>query len=153
MPTIQKLFPEDASALSELLRKQSSQYRQSFFPFTDESEKALFLLLSKCSRDCYWGIWHNTQIVGFFMLRGWDLGLKKPSFGVLIDEKQRRKGLATVALQTAITYCRLENVSELMLKVDPRNESAYKIYEALDFKKTGICPQHGHITMNLKLEN
>ena len=87
------------------------------------------------------------------MLRGWDLGLKKPSFGVLIDEKQRRKGLATTALQTAITYCRLENVSELMLKVDPRNESAYKIYEALDFKKTGICPQHGHIIMNLKLDN
>ena len=153
MPTIQKLIPDDASVLSELLKKQSSQYRKSFFPFADESEKALFKLLLNCSRDCYWGIWHKTQIVGFFMLRGWDLGFDIPSFGVLVDEKQRRKGLATLALLTAISYCRLENVPELMLKVDPVNESAYKIYEAFKFKKTGICSQHGHVTMNLKLEH
>ena len=57
------------------------------------------------------------------MLRGWDLGFDIPSFGVLVDEKQRRKGLATLALLTAISYCRLENVPELMLKVDPVNES------------------------------
>ena len=39
MPTIQKLIPDDASVLSELLKKQSSQYRKSFFPFEVESEK------------------------------------------------------------------------------------------------------------------
>ena len=54
--------------------------------------------------------------------------------------KNKGEKAHTLALLTAISYCRLENVPELMLKVDPVNESAYKIYEAFKFKKTEYAP-------------
>jgi RimJ/RimL family protein N-acetyltransferase len=151
--TIQKLLPEDSVTWSQLLTRQSPSYRKDFFPFPDESEQALISVLEKCLKDCYWGMWNQKKLIGFFMLRGWDLGFCKPSFGVLIDERQRHKGLATLALQTAISYCRLEEVSELILKVDSRNESALNIYKGFGFEKTGLCPKLGHIMMNLKLED
>ena len=150
--TIQKLLPKDSVEWSLLLTRQSPSYRKGFFPFPDESEQALITLLEICEKDCYWGIWNQRKIIGFFMLRGWDLGFKKPSFGVLIDERHSHKGLAKLALQTAISYCRLREVSEIMLKVDPENESALKVYKGFGFKRTGLCPKVGHTIMNLQLE-
>ena len=73
MPTIQKLIPDDASVLSELLKKQSSQYRKVFFLLKLKAKKALFKLTLKLFKGLLLGnLAPNTD--SWFFYASW-LGL------------------------------------------------------------------------------
>lgn len=141
---IKPIVPEDASALSDLLERQSPGYRADFHPFADESERGVRQLLESVQKDCYRGVLFGGDWVGFFMLRGWDSGYDRPAFGLLVEETQAGKGIGTLCLQAAMTECRLMGVSSCMLKVAPGNRRARAIYEKAGFRFESVCPATGH---------
>ncbi len=78
------------------------------------------------------------------MLRGFDVGFERPSFGVYIAERFAGNGLATLAVQYALSWCRIHRISAVMLKVHPANQYARKVYEKAGFQFLEVCPQTGH---------
>lgn len=146
-PVIRQLGADDGRHLAALLDN-SEDYGQYFSPFTADSEQ-LEKRLAEASGDRYWGIWFLDELVGFFMLRGFDKGYIKPSFGVFIAEKYSNRGLSKMALDYALSWCQLNNVSAIMLKVHPDNIHAKHSYEKVGFSPAGKCPDTGHEIMEI----
>jgi RimJ/RimL family protein N-acetyltransferase len=134
----------DSQELSRmLLSRESKGYGQHFYPFSFTPD-ALSARLSAARQDRYWGIRCGESLAGFFMLRGWDEGFDRPSFGVYIAEAFSRCGLSKLALQFALSWCRLNGVSAVMLKVHHDNTHVRRVYEQVGFEFTGMCPDTGH---------
>lgn len=146
-PIIRQLNADDGQHLAALLDN-NENYGQYFSPFTADCDQ-LEKRLSDAVEDRYWGIWFLNKLVGFFMLRGFDEGYSKPSFGVFISEKYSNKGLSKTALDYALSWCQLNNVSAIMLKVDPENIHAKHSYEKAGFSPAGKCQVTGHEIMEI----
>lgn len=149
-PLIRLVTREDVESLAQLLIAQSAKYLQYFqpFPLTLDSVSAE---ICGARKDRYWGIWDEERMVGFFMLRGFDAGFVRPSFGVMVDEKSRGRGLAMTALCHALEWCKKQGVERVMLKVAGENSVAIKAYEKSGFLNIGVCPQTGHRMMEIDL--
>lgn len=147
---IKKISINFAEELSGLLQNEDPEYSKYFIPFEFDlrtiSEKIQNLQL-----DSFWGVFADDKLVGFYMLRGFDDGYDIPSYGVWISKKFSGKGLSKLTLQHAISYCKINNVKELMLKVHPDNLAAKKIYEDFGFVKTGIDSRNNHLIYRKKL--
>jgi RimJ/RimL family protein N-acetyltransferase len=78
------------------------------------------------------------------MLRGFDGGHERPSFGVYVSERFANHGLGTLALQYVLSWCRLNKIASIMLKVHPENQHARHIYEQTGFEFTEVCSRTGH---------
>lgn len=141
---IRRLRADSAGAMEELLARQSSSYREHFFPFAEESKAWLERMLSEARQDIYEGVFFEREMIGFFMLRGMDGGFERPSFGVLVDEAFRGKGLGRLCLAAALAECRLRNFPGCMLKVAPENEGARRLYQSVGFEREGVCDSTGH---------
>ena len=87
----------------------------------------------------------NEELIGFYMLRGFDEGYETPSYGVWISSKHANKGLSTLTLYHAFAFCKLNRIKTLMLKVHPDNSTAKNLYEKLGFKQTGIDERIKHL--------
>lgn len=148
---IRPLAPEDSVGWAHLLESQTKEYRRSFFPFGEESAEALKTVLAAARKDLYWGVYLGEKMVGFVMLRGPDAGYERPSLGLLICESVRGMGLGRLAMQVAISQCRIEQVMNIMLKVAPDNHAAKLLYESMGFVAEGSCENTGHLQMNLEL--
>ena len=148
-----RLTPEDANAFSHLLTSASKDYRGQFFPFNDESTDAIEKILLSVEKDIYQGIFDEEHLLGFYMLRGWDQGYQRPSFGILIAESHSGFGLGKLALTMSIVECRLREVKSIMLKVAGENSRAKGLYELFGFRVEGTCENTGHLMMNLDLSN
>lgn len=136
----------DAEALSSLLCGDDEEYRQYFIPFPADPE-SLIERLRQVRQDRYWGLWFNQQLAGFFMLRGFDEGFMRPSFGVYIAKAYGNRGLSVLALDFSQSWCRLNNLAAMMLKVHPDNRFARQVYEKADFTCIESCPRTGHTVM------
>lgn len=123
--------------LSKILAKEKSEYLKYFIPFNFD-EETINKMLVKAEHDKYFGVFVNNNIVGFYMLRGFDEGYEIPSYGVWISKKYSGLGLSKLTLQHAISLCKLNRVKKLMLKVHPDNKIAKNIYESFGFKKISI---------------
>ena len=143
---IAQLTQSDVVALSRLLSIDSDDYKRYFIPFATD-EKSLAILLASVVQDRYWGIWFGDTLVGLFMLRGFDEGYQRPSFGVYIACAYSGKGLARLALEYCISWCRLNDINRMMLKVHPENCYARQTYEDAGFVSTEICERTGHTIM------
>lgn len=141
--TIFPLAPSDSKELSTVLLSQNDEYSQYFSPF-DFTHQSLEEILIKAVNDRYWGIRCGNSLAGFFMLRGIDDGYERPSFGVYIREQFSRRGLGKLALHYALSWCRINNIKSVMLKVHPENIHAQRIYTDAGFKFLEVCPQTGH---------
>jgi Acetyltransferases, including N-acetylases of ribosomal proteins len=142
--SIKILTTSDSAALSKILKTNSAAYQQYFYPFSFE-EQSISLMLSKVEKDKYWGIWKEDELVGFFMLRGFDDRYEIPSYGVCIAESQLGKGLLKLSLQFVLSWCKLFNISCLMLKVHPENTKAKETYEKYGFINTGIDTNNNNL--------
>lgn len=140
---ISPLRNADAEVLCRLLTQDPPSYNQFFIPFKTNVE-SIRHILDQVQRDQYWGIRVNTELAGFFMLRGFDAGYEVPSFGVYIAQNFSRNGLAKLALEYALIWCRLNHCKQIMLSVHPDNIFACRTYEKAGFKFTGQLSQHGH---------
>lgn len=151
MPTSAELRPEDAAALAALLTGDGPEYGSYFVPFASYEPAALAERLAAARRDRYRGFWLENRLVGFFMLRGFDDGFARPSFGVYIARDAAGRGLASRALADAIDWCKREDVPALMLKVHPDNTPALQAYLNAGFSAFDTCPRTGHIMMQMQL--
>jgi RimJ/RimL family protein N-acetyltransferase len=149
--SIFKLAARDSQELSRMLFSGTPQYRKFFQPFSFSPED-LNARLSASRRDQYWGMRYEENLVGFFMLRGWDEGFERPSFGVYVAETLSNRGLAKLALQHALNWCRQKGVSAVMLKVHPENTGARRVYEEAGFDFIEICPETGHQILEKRLD-
>jgi hypothetical protein len=147
--TIRDLHPEDAAALSSLLLAQPPEYARFFYAFGFD-EEAIEKLLRERARDVYAGVYWRGEMVGFFMLRGWDAGYEVPSFGVLIDERQRGGAFMRLSLDAAKLICRLSGARALMAKIHPDNVSP-KGARRLGFVQTGVEPTTGNVVYHMEL--
>ena len=133
---------------ADLLTADDKDYRQYFVPFASTGITSLEKRLASASEDRYWGIWFKDNILaGFFMLRGFDEGYMRPSFGVYIAGAYSGKGLAGFALDYSMSWCRINNIEAMMLKVHPDNRYARRSYEKAGFTVVGTCPLTGHTVM------
>jgi len=146
---ITRLTQEDAISLSQLLTSDEDGYRWFFTPFAFDA-KSLEERLAAARKDRYWGLWFGSRLVGFFMMRGPDQGYERPSFGVYIASDYSGLGLSTLALRYCMGWCRLNNISRMMLKVHPDNRHARQAYERAGFTIIGRCEQTGHAIMEKK---
>jgi len=144
--SITPLQPLDSPALAALIAAEPPGYLQHFTPF-DFAADRLHQLLTAVQQDRFWAVRVADQLAGFFMLRGWDDGFARPSFGIYISSQFSGRGLARLALQYSLTWCRLNDVAAVMLKVDPTNEPARRLYLNAGFTDLDVCPRTGHQIM------
>jgi RimJ/RimL family protein N-acetyltransferase len=148
---IKELTPEHASIFSKRLSEESKDYLKYFIPFAEYSEAYIRKILIEKKIDKYFGLFLKNDLIGFYMLRGFDAGYEIPSYGVWISSKFSNKGLSTLTLFHAFSFCKLNNIKTLMLKVHPDNLVAKKLYEKFGFKKTGIDEKIGHLIFHKNL--
>ena len=140
---IRELTSEDAPALARLLAAQRPEYLAHFSPFKFD-EPTLARILGDARRDRFWALCLFGEIVGFFMLRGFDAGYGRPSYGVFVAESATGRGLARASLDFALKWCAENAVERVLLKVAPGNLRARSIYKKAGFESIGICPTTGH---------
>jgi RimJ/RimL family protein N-acetyltransferase len=141
-----RLLPSAATALSHLLTSDDNEYRQYFIPFPTDV-KSLEERLGSVQEDRYWGIWCGDSLVGFFMMRGFDEGYQRPSFGVYIAKAYSGKGLSGFALDYCMSWCWVNSIKTMILKVHPDNRYARQTYERAGFSVLEICHRTGHVIM------
>lgn len=117
----------DAMKLYYLLVSDPLKYRKYFHPF-ELKLSYIANMLKKKKKDCYWGIYIDKNLAGMFMLRGFNEGYKRPSFGLYIGKKYMGKGLGKFALYYAMTWCRINRIKSMMLKTYDENKVAKKLY-------------------------
>ncbi|NWG29550.1 MAG: GNAT family N-acetyltransferase [Ignavibacteriaceae bacterium] len=149
---IKELISDHASVLSRKLREENRNYIQHFIPF-DFSETTIKDILNKKKADKFFGLFLNKELIGFYMLRGFDQGYDIPSYGVWISSNYANKGLSKLTLYHAFSVCKLNNIKTLMLKVHPENTIAKEVYEKFGFIKVGIDEKNGHLIYHKKLTN
>jgi RimJ/RimL family protein N-acetyltransferase len=147
---IRKLKLDDVPDLIKRLSEESLLYLKHFTAF-ELSDKSLTTILTRAVKDKYFGMFFGDEIVGFYMLRGFDEGFEVPSYGVIILSKFSNKGLSRLTLYHAFSLCRLNNIKKLMLKVRPENKHAKNLYESLGFKKTGFDSENGNFIYHKSL--
>lgn len=141
---IRPLSPEDAPELAVRLTADGPEYTRHFQPFPFDAI-SLRKTICQVKRDRFWGIFVDSALAGFFMLRGFDAGFLIPSYGVYISKPFSRKGLSTFALQFVLSWCRLQSIRTLMLKCHPGNRRALKLYRAYGFEERGIDPTNDNL--------
>jgi RimJ/RimL family protein N-acetyltransferase len=149
---IKELISDHASVLSRKLLEENKNYIQHFIPF-DFSETTIKDILNKKKADKFFGLFLNKELIGFYMLRGFDQGYDIPSYGVWISSNYANKGLSKLTLYHAFSVCKLNNIKTLMLKVHPENTIAKEVYEKFGFIKVGIDEKNGHLIYHKNLTN
>ncbi len=147
---IELLTEQDAEALAALIAQDTSDYREHFTPFSFEANN-LRERLSAAKLDQYWGIRTDGELAAFFMLRGFDEGYDRPSFGVYVGERFSGLGLASLALQYALSWCKMRKIGSVMLKVHPENKAAHRVYERAGFAFDVVDTKTGHHVLTRSL--
>jgi RimJ/RimL family protein N-acetyltransferase len=130
------LTPDDANAVSRLLLEGSTEYMRFFHPFAFDSS-TVRLQLERAKKDVFFGLEVGScsegELAGFYMMRGLDEGYPNPMYGVFVSPTFCCKGLARLTLSHAICFCKLNHYERILLKVDPNNVRAKKLYESCGF--------------------
>ena len=147
--SIRPLQPGDAASVADFMRSQPPEYARFFYAF-GSNETMIAEILSACRADVYSGVFWQENLVGIFMLRGWDAGYEIPSFGVLIDEKYRGGAFMRLTLDAAKLICRLSGAKRLMAKIHPDNVSP-RGASRLGLRQTGVEEATGNIIYHLEL--
>lgn len=147
--SIRPLEPTDAAVICAFMRSQPPEYLRFFYAFGAD-ESAIAETLSAIEKDVYSGVFWQSNLVGVFMLRGWDAGYEVPSFGVLIDEKYRGGAFMRLTLDAAKLICRLSGAKRLMAKIHPDNVSP-RGASRLGLQQTGVEESTGNIIYHLEL--
>jgi RimJ/RimL family protein N-acetyltransferase len=147
---ITELSSEQAENLSKLLLASDKTYTQFFIPFSFEAS-TIKDILESTEKDKYLGIFVGNELVGFYMLRGFDEGFEIPSYGVWIAKQFSGLGLSKLTLQHAISYCKVNGIKKILLKVHPDNSVAKKTYENYGFEQKGTDANNNHLIYHKEL--
>ena len=146
---VRPLTQTDAGTISAFMRSQSIDYMRFFTAFNSD-ESVIAEMLAMCKIDVYSGVFWQDNLVGIFMLRGWDAGFEIPSFGVLIDQKYRGGAFMRLTLDIAKLICKLSGAKQLMAKIHPDNVSP-RGARRLGLHQTGVEESTGNIIYHLEL--
>ena len=146
---IRPLSINDAGTVSAMLQAQPPQYAKFFYAF-DFREDQIAEILAKKQKDVYSGVFWRGELVGIFMLRGWDEGYDVPSFGVFVAEKYRGGAFMRISLDVAKLICRLSGARRLMATIHPDNISPRGAVR-LGFVNTGKSTEAGNIVYEMDL--
>ncbi|MFZ0455993.1 MAG: GNAT family N-acetyltransferase [Ignavibacteriaceae bacterium] len=149
--TIKKIEVDSAGELTELLQSEPPEYSAYFTPFDFNYDTIENILLKK-EKDIFFGLFIDNKIAGFYMLRGFDEGYEIPVYGVWISSKFSGKGLGKLTLQHAVSFCKINGIKKIMLKVYPKNTAAKTLYENFGFKNIGTDPKNNNFIYMLNLE-
>jgi len=149
---IRELKVDHIPHLVQRLLEESTEYLQHFTPF-DFSEQEFQIILTSAINDKYFGIFCDDELIGFYMLRGFDEGYEIPSYGVVILSKFSNLGISKLTLYHAFSLCKINKIKRLMLKVHPENKYAKKLYESMGFEKTGFDKQNGNFIYHKSLSS
>ena len=149
---IKELQPEQVSTLSELILNAPEDYSKYFVPFSFK-EDSITKIINDAVNDKFFGIFITDDLAGFYMLRGFDEGYDVPSYGVWISDKYSGLGLSKLTLQHAITFCNLNGIKKIMLKVHPEHTIAKNIYENFGFEQDGFDDENGNYIYHKSLSN
>lgn len=99
------------------------------FPLTDEMVDEILN-----DNEYYFVAYSKVRFMGFGMLRyqGYDI----PSFGVFVDSRYKRKGVATKLLDYAIKLAKLQEAKKIRLSVYADNHAAIELYKKHGFEVT-----------------
>jgi RimJ/RimL family protein N-acetyltransferase len=135
--SIRLLTPADANTISALLLGSSADYLGFFHPFAFDGA-TLRSQLERARKDVFFGLEVGStatrELAGFYMMRGLDEGYPDPMYGVFVSSHYSNKGLARLTLDHAFSFCKLNHYAKILLKVDPRNVRAKKLYESCGFR-------------------
>ena len=112
-----------------------------FHPFPLSAESAAMICLRE-HRDVYCLASAADEIVGFYMLRGWEEGFSIPSFGVFVDHAWHARGLGRFLTEAALDTARARGSESVRLTVHAANAAAMKLYQSLGFTETSR-QEHG----------
>jgi ribosomal protein S18 acetylase RimI-like enzyme len=135
---IRRLEPTDAVALTEFFTVIAADpaTTRHFHPHAMDRGTAE-RIASGSGRDVYLGCFRGLQVVGYAMLRGWDEGYERPSFGVAVDPGQRSRGIGSRLLDEALRIARTRGCKTVMLKVHRENAGALAWYRSAGFFQIG----------------
>lgn len=150
MTGFRPMTDRDALSLQELMAAESNEYLANFTAFKKPDE--LRRQREVAELDCFTSIVSNSEVIGFFCLRGLDEGYEKPAFGVYVASFAHGQGHARNALLSAEEWCRARNIQTVMLKVSATNLRAHELYDSSGFKAVGRCPDNGHMIMEKRLD-
>lgn len=103
-----------------------------FHPFPLTSRTA-YEIACKRHQDRFYVAISDNKILGFCMLRGWEEGFQKPSFGVMIDYRYQGLGLGRRMTLFAIEEAKKLGCRKIILSVYSSNFRAVDLYESLGF--------------------
>jgi RimJ/RimL family protein N-acetyltransferase len=141
---IKKINADQSKELSNLLESSDKEYTKYFIPFSFDLQ-TISEILSNAIKDLFYGVYVDNILVGFYMLRGFDAGFVIPSYGVWISKDYSSKGISKLTLQHAISFCKINNINKLMLKVHPDNIVAKGIYETFGFVNQGTDVKNNNL--------
>ena len=141
---IKKIDASYSNELSKLLNHPAQVYTKYFVPFNFDLN-SVKSNMDKAKNDVFFGIFVDHQMVGFHMLRGWDAGYDVPAYGVFISSDFSGLGLGKLSLQHAISFCLINDIKKMMLKVHPENLIAKRIYESFGFTRQGIDKKNNNL--------
>lgn len=139
----------DCRILEKMMMDESRDYMRYFTAFSILGE--LMRQRADAKRDAFFSIVEEGVPVGFFCMRGLDVGYARPSFGVYISSGHGGRGLARLALQKALFWCQESGIKKVMLKVSEENLRARHLYESAGFQPLGRCPDTGHLIMEREI--
>lgn len=141
---------EQSIALEELLSKESKSYLCYFSAF-HKPNKSLSEQIRIAQKDKYFCLLKNSQVIGFYCLRGLDENYSIPSFGLYVSSKNNGRGYGTLALKNAENWCKERLIKVLMLKVDKNNINALNMYRKNGFKYKRNCNISGQMIFEKEL--
>lgn len=135
--SFKKLEVSDSKIVSDLVLHSPHSYRAYFHPF-DFDYRSIYTILRQAKKDIFFGLEinldHSIEMGGFYMLRGLDEGYCDPMYGVFVSHRYSSKSLARLSLAHAECFCKLNQYRQLLLKVNPDNVRAKRLYESLGFR-------------------
>ena len=90
--------------------------------------------------DHYYVATLDAQMVGMFMLRGWEEGFQIPSFGILVDRRYHGMGLGKQITEFAITEASNSGCPGIRLSVYASNTNALSLYASFGFREVSRLP-------------
>jgi ribosomal protein S18 acetylase RimI-like enzyme len=138
--SVRRLTPKDAPALSAILLASPTEYMHYFHPFAFDPA-TIRAHLERAHKDIFFGLdvtspasSDQRELAGFYMMRGLDEGYPNPMYGVFVAMQFANRGLARLTLDHAFCFCKFNHYDKILLKVDPRNAHAKRLYESCGFR-------------------
>lgn len=95
-------------------------------PFDEEYADAI---CSYSGKDLYFAlITEESEIIGYFMLRGWDEGYDIPAIGLCVLDEYQGFGFGKLIMNCLESHALLNGASKVMLKVNRTNLIATNLY-------------------------